>query len=248
MRNERLRAAMANGNWTHAALAAKVEVDPKSVERWVNLGRTPRLQTAVLAAETLGEDVHVLWPSLRQPRAARAVSPELVAVYGQRADVPVSTFIDLLGQARDNIDVLVYAAVFLHEAHPRLNELLRERAAEGCVVRLAIGDADSPTVRQRGTEERFGHGIESRCRLAALHYQPLVGVPGIEIRTHGTTLYNSLYRADDQIIVNTHVFGVNAYGAPVWHLRRGGAGGMFDTYAASFDAAWATGRALEPVA
>ncbi|KUJ67876.1 XRE family transcriptional regulator [Streptomyces albus subsp. albus] len=240
MPNERLRAAMAAGGWTYATLADKVEVDPKSVERWVNLGRTPRRATAMQAAETLGEDVHALWPALRQARPARAVSPELVALYDQRADIPVSAFVDMLTQARERIDVLVYAAVFLHEAYPRLNELLRERAVEGCAVRIAVGDPDSTNVRQRGEEERFGHGIESRCRLALMHYRSLVGVPGIELRTHATTLYNSIYRADDQAMVNAHVWGVNAYGAPVWHLRRNGAGGIFDTYADSFDAVWQT--------
>ncbi|WP_307792326.1 helix-turn-helix domain-containing protein [Streptomyces verrucosisporus] len=240
MQNERLRAAMAAGGWTYATLAAKAEVDPKSVERWVNLGRTPRRTTAMLAAEALGEDVHALWPALRQARSARAISPELMALYDQRADVPVSVIMDMLAQAREHIDVLVYAAVFLHESYPRLNDMLRERAAEGCGVRIAIGDADSENVRQRGREEKFGHGIESRCRLALMHYRPLVGVPGIEIRTHGTTLYNSLYRADDQMLVNAHVWGVNAYGAPVWHLRRHDNGKVFGTYAQSFDAVWAT--------
>ncbi|MET8684156.1 XRE family transcriptional regulator [Streptomyces sp. NPDC004732] len=244
MQNERLRAVMAAGGWTYAALAKAVEVDPKSVERWVNLGRTPRRATALEAAEALGEDVHALWPALRQARAARAISPELVALYEQRADLPVSTFVDMMAQARERIDVLVYAAVFLHEAYPRLNALLRERAAEGCIVRIAVGDAESSNVQARGQEERFGHGIESRCRLALMHYRPLVGVPGIEIRTHETTLYNSLYRADDQLLVNAHVWGANAYGAPVWHLRRNGEGGMFDTYGQSFDAVWAT---AEPV-
>ncbi|WP_406219753.1 XRE family transcriptional regulator [Streptomyces decoyicus] len=242
MPNERLRAAMAAGGWTHATLAARAQVDPKSVERWVNLGRTPRRATALLAAETLGEDVHALWPALRQARSARAVSSELVALYDQRADVPVSTFTDMLAEARENIDVLVYAAVFLHEGFPRLNDLLRERAAEGCSVRIALGDAESENVRQRGEEERFGHGIESRCRLALMHYRPLLGVPGVEIRTHETTLYNSIYRADDQLLANAHVWGVNAYGAPVWHLRRNGDGGIFDTYAQSFDAVWTTAK------
>lgn len=121
-----------------------------------------------------------------------------------------------------------------------LNDLLRERAADGCAVRIAIGDPDSPQVRQRGEEEQFGHGIESRCRLALMHYRPLAGTPGIEVRTHATTLYNSIYRADDQAMVNAHVWGVNAYGAPVWHLRRSEPGGMFDTYASSFDAVWDT--------
>ncbi|WP_406085069.1 helix-turn-helix domain-containing protein [Streptomyces virginiae] len=245
MQNERLRAVMASGGWTHASLASVTGVDPKSVERWVNLGRTPRRATALKAAETLGEDIHALWPALRQARAARAVSPELVALYDQRADLPVSVFVDLLAAARERIDVLVYAAVFLHEAYPRLNDLLRESAADGCAVRIAVGDADSENVQQRGQEEKFGHGIESRCRLALLHYRPLASVPGIELRTHGTTLYNSLYRADDQVLVNAHVWGVNAYGAPVWHLRRHESGGMFDTYADSFNAVWETARPVE---
>ncbi|KOU92204.1 helix-turn-helix transcriptional regulator [Streptomyces virginiae] len=245
MQNERLRAVMASGGWTHASLASVTGVDPKSVERWVNLGRTPRRATALKAAETLGEDIHALWPALRQARAARAVSPELVALYDQRADLPVSVFVDLLTAGRERIDVLVYAAVFLHEAYPRLNDLLRERAADGCAVRIAVGDADSENVQQRGQEEKFGHGIESRCRLALLHYRPLASVPGIELRTHGTTLYNSLYRADDQVLVNAHVWGVNAYGAPVWHLRRHDSGGMFDTYADSFNAVWETARPVE---
>ena len=48
-----------------------------------------------------------------QARPARAISPELVALYEQRADIPVSAFIDMMAQARERIDILVYAAVFL---------------------------------------------------------------------------------------------------------------------------------------
>jgi hypothetical protein len=173
------------------------------------------------------------------------VSPELVALYSHRADLPVSVFIDILAAARERIDVLVYAAVFLHEAYPRLNELLRERAETGCVARIALGDADSPNVQGRGREEEFGHGIESRCRLALMHCRPLLEVQGIEVRTHGTTLYNSLYRADDQMLVNAHVYGTNAYRAPVWHLRRNDQGGMFDTYTDSFEAVWQAARPVE---
>lgn len=245
MQNERLRAAMSAGGWTHASLAAQVEVDPKSVERWVNLGRTPRLGTAVRAAEVMGEDVSRLWPQLRQPRVARAVGPELIALYDKRADLPVSRFVDLFTSARRTIGILVYAALFLHEAYPRLNDLLTERAAEGCTVRIALGDPESTNVQQRGREEKFGYGIESRCRLALMHYRPLLGVPGVEVRTHGTTLYNSIYRADDQMLVNAHVWGMNAYAAPVWHLRSTGGGGMFSGYAKSFEDIWETARPVQ---
>lgn len=236
---------MLAGGWTHASLAAEVGIDPKSVERWVNLGRVPRRTTAVRAADVLREDVHALWPALRQARTARAVSAELVALYEQRADLPVSVFINLLSAARERIDILVYAAVFLHEAYPKLNDLLRDKAAAGCAVRVCLGDAESENVAARGREERYGHGIESRCRLALLHYRPLVGAPGVAMRTHGTTLYNSLHRVDDQVLVNAHMWGVNAYAAPVWHLRRAEGGLMFDGYAQSFDAVWETAEPVE---
>lgn len=44
------------------------------------------------------------------------------------------------------------------------------------------------------------------------------------------------------MIVNTHRFGINAYGAPVLRLRRRGDGGLFDGYSESFDAAWEISR------
>ncbi|MFF7384060.1 helix-turn-helix domain-containing protein [Streptomyces griseoluteus] len=245
MPNERLRVAMVTGGWTHEALGRRVGVDPKSVERWVNKDRVPRRAAALRTAELLGEDVHALWPALRQPRRARAISPELVALYPRRADLPIAAYIEMFAQAREQIDVLVYAGVFLHEGYPRLNELLEERAAAGCAVRIAVGDADSSVVQQRGQEEQFGHGIESRSRLALMHYRPLITVPGVQVRTHATTLYNSVYRADDQMLVNGHVLGVNAYGAPVWHLRRVEDVGLFDTYAASFDAVRSTTQTVE---
>jgi hypothetical protein len=87
--------------------------------------------------------------------------------------------------------VLVYAANFLHEQHPALNDLLLEKAAAGCKTRIALGDPDSEAVRARGAEEHFGHGIETRCRVALPHYRPIIGVPGIEVHVHQTTLYNA---------------------------------------------------------
>ncbi|WP_433340946.1 helix-turn-helix domain-containing protein [Streptomyces sp. CA-253872] len=244
MRNERLAAALVEKGLRQQDLAEAARVDPKTVERWVSLGRIPHRKTAARAAEALGADPFALWPGLGQPRSGRAVSAELLALWECRADVPVSMYAELFAQARERIDILVYAGLFLHESFPRLNELLAERAENGCTVRMLLGQADHPRVRDRGAEERFGHGIESRCRLALLHSRPLLAVPNISVRTHGTVLYNSLYRGDDHLLVNSHLWGVNAYAAPVWHLRRHAPGGLFDAYAGSFAEVW---RAAAPV-
>ena len=238
MRNERLRTTMATQGMTAQALAELVGVDAKTVERWVNTGRVPYVRTAVTAANVLEEDPVFLWPTLHRGRSARAMPPEVVAVYPQRAQISPATWRGFFDRASELIDVLVYAAVFLHESIVDLNDLLAAKAGKGCQVRIALGAADSPNVAARGQEERFGHGIESRCELALMHFRPLVGTPNVEIRTHGTTLYNSIYRADGELMINAHLWGVNAYAAPVWHLRRVSAESMADSYLQSFDAVW----------
>lgn len=66
--------------------------------------------------------------------------------------------------------------------------------------------------------------------------------PDIGFRLHDSTLYNSIYRADDEMLVNPHVYGIGAYMAPVLHLRRLPGGGLFDTYANSIDHTWENAR------
>jgi hypothetical protein len=240
MGNQRLRTAMARGRVDVQAVSLKAGVDPKTVQRWLG-GRVPHARHRWAVSELLDEDEAYLWPettSARRP--AEAGKAELVELYPFRSAVPASLWWDLFSRAQQQIDVLVYAANFLHEQYPSLNDLLREKAAAACKVRVALGDPNSEVIKARGAEERFGHGIEARCRVAFMHYQPLIGVSGIDVNLHRTTLYNSIYRADDDLLVNAHVWGVNAYSAPVMHLRRAVTGSLFDAYAASFEAVWAT--------
>ncbi|WP_234402030.1 helix-turn-helix domain-containing protein [Thermobifida halotolerans] len=232
---------MTEAGHTARSLAEALGIDPKTVERWISTGRVPHRSNAHTAALVLGKDAAHLWPSLRtKTRNGSVTHEELVAVYARRSDVPLGTWRSMFERAQEAIEVLVYAALFLHEQIPDWNDLLRARAAAGCRVRVLIGAPDSEAVRVRGGEERFGHGIESRCRLARLHYAPLVGAKGIEVAQHSTVLYNSVYRADDELLANTHVYGATAYANPVFHLRNGHAPGLFTTYAESFDAVWKT--------
>jgi hypothetical protein len=55
-------------------------------------------------------------------------------------------------------------------------------------------------------------------------------------------LYNSIYRADEELLVNAHFYGHPASHAPVVYLRRQGAVGMAATYIESFERVWATSR------
>ncbi|GAA4223605.1 DUF5919 domain-containing protein [Actinomadura meridiana] len=237
--NERLRAALLRAGISCAQLADAAGVDAKTVERWISTGRTPHRTTAHKAARSLGEDMAYLWPSLGEGKRGRGLHPELIALHATRADAPLDMWRALFTQARERIEILVYAGIFLHEQWPGFAETLGHKAGAGCRVRILLGDPDAPPVTERGVEEKYGHGIETRCRVALMHYGPLIGMPGVEVRQHATTLCNSIYRGDDQMLVNAHVFGMNAFGAPVWHLRRESDGGVFDRYAESFEAVWA---------
>jgi hypothetical protein len=81
--------------------------------------------------------------------------------------------------------------------------------------------------------------MPSKVRSAIAMFRPLLKASAnVEIRLHGTILYNSIYRADDQLLVNTHIYGTMANNAPVFHLRKIPGGDMVSTYLESFERVW----------
>ncbi len=68
---------------------------------------------------------------------------------------------------------------------------------------------------------------------------------GIEFRFHRTVLYNSIHRGDDQVLVDTHIQGLSAAYAPVWHLRKLVGGELADLYIDCFERVWETTIPIE---
>lgn len=238
MGNQALRAALVAAGMGEADVAEALHVDIRTVQRWL-AGRVPyRIHRRALMG-ILNREAHQLWPGLPASGAAVSGDGELVALYPHRSDVPRELWWALLSSAQTEIALLVYAALFLPEQHLGLITLLRDKGKGGCRVRIALGDSRSPQLLERGDEEEFGEGIASRARLALRHYWPLRGTDNISVHVHATTLYASIFRADDDMLVNTHVWGTNAFASPVLHLRRIANGGVFDLYAGSFESVWA---------
>ena len=109
-------------------------------------------------------------------------------------------------------------------------------------MRIALGDPDSPQVANRGTEEGIGGAMSAKVRNALTLLLPLNAVPGVELRQHRAILYNSIYRADDQLLVNQHTYGIPAAHAPVFHIVRTPNGEMAEAYLTSLERVWVTGR------
>ncbi|WP_327107884.1 helix-turn-helix domain-containing protein [Nonomuraea glycinis] len=245
MANERLRAALLQKGVSIADLAAAIEVDPKTVERWVTKSREPYRKHRFATASYLGVDEAYLWPDALSPEQVTSASQsEIIAIHPHRWAVPRDIWGRLFGAASEEIGVLVYSGLFLADDGGMVR-LFADKARAGVKVRILLGDPDSAEVAQRGADEGVGESMAAQIRSALVFYRPIMGVDNVEIRLHRTVLYNSIYQADDQYLVNMHVYGTRAGNAPVLHLRRVAGGGMVATYAESFEKVWAQAKPVE---
>jgi hypothetical protein len=239
MANERLRGSIAGAGLTVDRLAGIVGVDPKTVERWISKDRIPHRAHRAAAARALKADEMYLWPALLDDaRETSASLAEFVTLYPHRGAVPVNLWSSLLEQANDCIDILNYAGLFLTDGTPDIAKTFIRKAESGVRVRLVLGDPDSDAVALRGAEEGVFDGVAARVRLSLTHLQDAIGRPGVEIRLQSATLYNSIYRFDETLLVNTHAYGSPASQSPVMHIQRVPGGRLFDHYMSSFDKVW----------
>jgi hypothetical protein len=178
-----------------------------------------------------------LWPDVSDPLAARVRPKELGSVFPHRWAIPRETWIRFFGSAEREIGVLAYGALFIAEDAGILQHLAA-KALQGVRVRIALGDPDSRQVAERGEEEGIGEAMSAKIRNALTLYRPLVGVPNVEIRLHHAALYNSIYRADSQLLVNQHTYGIPAANSPVFVMNGAEVGEMGNAYFTSFERIW----------
>ncbi|MFC9908279.1 XRE family transcriptional regulator [Streptomyces sp. NPDC127197] len=222
-------------------MAQHVGVDPKSVECWIATGRTPHRGHRWKAASFLGVDEVYLWPTVEK-QAESASTSELITYYLHRGAVLAALWSSLIEKAKDQVDILVYAGLFLFDNHPDLPYELADKAKAGAQVRVLLGDPDSEMVRQRGEEEGIGDDLAARARITRRYLEPAMTTPGVEVQLHDTILYNSIYCLDDDVLVNPHVLGAPAGQNPVLHFRYIPGARTFRHYMRSFDYAWERGR------
>jgi hypothetical protein len=245
MPNERLRMALHEAGLRLDDLARHVGVDAKTAERWITKGRLPHPANRAQTARLVGIEEFVLWPQLAGGRRGRAVTEaELLEVYPVRGAVAAESWYAMIESARRHIDVLVYAGLFLPDGRADLAAVLRRKAQEGVQIRLLFGDPSCEAVALRGREEGIGDGMAARIRLAVSYVRPVFDAPGVEVRSHETTLYKSIYRFDDELLVNTHAYGAGAPQSPVLRLRRIAGGRLFGYYMASFERVWESGAPM----
>lgn len=235
--NEPLRRALLRARLREDDVAARLGVDPKTVRRWLN-GRVPYANNRAALADLVGVNEADLWPGAAGPLAARIRPGELEAIYPHRWSVPREVWTRFFKSAEHEIGILADSALFLAEDTEILH-VLANKGRTGVTVRIALSDPDSPHVAERGVEEGIYDAMPAKIRNALVLYSALREVDHVEIRLHQTFLYNSIYRSDDQLLINQHIYGIPDIHSPVAALRRAADGEMTRTYLGAFELIWA---------
>jgi len=231
--NEALCRALLQARLSEEDVAAGLQVDPKTVRRWLE-GRVPYLRHRWALAAMTGLDERDLWPQLRP---ARSLPEEVVAIYPHRDAVPSAVWLQVLASARREIAILDAGGLFL-AGLPGAAATLAARAQAGVRLRICLADPDFPADAQGAASAASGATAAAGAILASCG--SLRGSGDVVIRVHRVTLPSSVWRADDQLLVCQHAYGVPAGKSPVLRLRQ--AGGMAGEYLDSFERVWAGAR------
>jgi transcriptional regulator with XRE-family HTH domain len=227
--NENLRCALLRARLSDEDVATRLEVDPKTVRRWLE-GRTPYLRHRWALAGMLDLDETDLWP---QTRTACPHTKEVQAIYPHRDSVPREVWLALFRSAEQEIDILDSSSLFL-AADAEILATLTNRAKAGAQERICLAD---PGWRGAGD-------APDDIRKALSQYKDFRHVDSAQIRLHRIPLNNAIYRADDKLLVSQQAFGIPTSRTPVLRLRQANDNDIVRTYLECFERIWSTAQPL----
>jgi transcriptional regulator with XRE-family HTH domain len=219
--NENLKNALKRTGLTAEEFADIVEVDVKTVQRWI-AGRTPTPRHRAKVAAALDTTEHALWPEpeptaspppppVREPGTRSGIT-DVIAGYGHATDPGAPQPAMLLEDASERIEIVIPALTQLRNLRGMI-ELLIAKSIEGARIRLLIEDPDP-------------------------QLEPLLGHERIEIHASPAGEDYGLYRSDHQLLLVLRRIGVLSDPPPLIHLQRTSTGGLFDRVARHFDGSW----------
>jgi hypothetical protein len=230
--NETLYRALLDAQLSGEDVAARLQVDPKTVRCWLD-GRMPYLRHRWALARLVGTDEADLWPQLR---SARSRPSEVVAIHPHRDSVPPGEWLSLFRGARREAGVLADNEFLLADGLA-LPALLGSLATVGVRVRVCLADPATLKVQEPGRERLVVSPLPAAAVRRALD--------PADLRVHGAGAYHTICYADDDLMVAQHAYGVPDGQAPVLRLRRAADGDMASAYLGSFERVWVDAQGLE---
>lgn len=212
-RNDALRAAIAAAGWSIDDVAARLEVDAKTVQRWVSQGRHPHRRTREQLARLLQVPSSQLWDTGEPTLVLR---PETPSTWTTRAEVPNTLWAELLDASTERIDVCAYSVMWLIETVPGLIGKLQAARQRGAQVRIALADPDGQHTLARGEAEGIGAGLQDLARISWTLLTPAAAE--LDLRQHDLEVPASLWRFDNELLWNPYWAGVGERESPVMRL------------------------------
>ncbi len=223
MSNDHLRAALQHAGLTADQLADTIQVDERTVRRWLS-GQTPHARQRAKVARALELGQAELWPELAiEPPPRPSKTSEPVDAYTNIRQPGAPDLSELTRDARRHIDLLG-RTLRLVLATPGMTGLLAARANDGCSLRLLPQDPS---------------------QLPA----PLLNQPGIEIRVLEAELPHLLYRYDDQLLLLLYAGREDTdYQPPLFHVSQRTAPLLFNWLVEHYERLWShdSTRPLNP--
>lgn len=224
-----LKAALAAAGLTTEQFADILQVDAKTVRRWLH-GRIPYPRHRIAISQALDLPQARLWPELpdsaTHPQTGSEPSANTDPVTGypgpDHPDLPLLA--DLIDAATGQIDIADDTLVPPPPgSDPRLSfpstqladhtllTLLADKARGGVRIRLLVGRVERDLA-------------------------PLLDLPGIQLRAGGP--HHTIHRADDHLLLGLAAVTPAIEPRPVLHVQRRAAGGLFDRLLQSYEIEW----------
>ena len=228
--NLRLRHALAAADLRPVDLAERLDVDEKTVHRWIAGQCLPYQWRQYRVAELLGVDRRDLWPdAINDAERLADGRADLVAVYPNRL-LAADEVWEQLWAAPGDIEVLTATWSWAVEGQPLMLAHLNGLALSGHSVRVCLRDPDDHAEQELSAEDLERAAL---ARRTLRQLDPLLDQERAlhaEVRLHRGELNAAIYRYGDEMIVHQQLAGVPETATPLWHLRRRTRGGLFDTY------------------
>jgi hypothetical protein len=235
--NEALCRALAQAALSEVDVAARLEVDPKTVRRWID-GRLPYLRHRLALGALLGLSQADLWPQLR---GDGSWPEEVSAVYPHLDAVPHEVWLHMIESARHEVDLLACAELLTADGLV-MNALLARPTRHGMRVRICIGEHG--TLSSRAIDAVADRGATCLGKAALALVSELQSLGSATVRVHEGIVYNTICRADNELLAAQHAYGIDRRRAPAVLLSNVGKAAIYGAYARSFDQVWATARRL----
>ncbi len=237
MANEQLKNALRHAGLQPDDLAGLIEVDVKTVRRWL-YGALPYPRHRTRIARALDTAELELWPDLAPDSddddAPAPVRPgrDLIAIYPTRDHPAAPDPETILQDATRHVDLLIPTFRALRDTH-ELAQLVIAKAREGCAVRVLA--TRRPTKAPQPIAEEINQLIRTLLNESA-------ALRAIQ----STQTVNVLIRADDSMLVTLYHYPRAPAQSPYLHLCRQSTNDLFDGYLAHLDAVWPHAEPVEP--